>query len=183
MFSMQQIPVLLLLEFFAGSVLSNPILEQAHALHRSRLLFNLGLKAEGTKLQDRIEAKRYLLSDEEKKVQYEKIKAMNDSKSKDGDKVHFAVEKDSEPQVVEAIKIHEAWVGLAEELLKWGEFARAKNLATEAALHAGIFKDADSYTKAMLVLSSVAFVEGASASSLKLCMASHQAVRDLQLLE
>lgn len=30
MFTMQQLPLLLLLEFFAGSVLSNPILEQAH---------------------------------------------------------------------------------------------------------------------------------------------------------
>lgn len=52
---------------------------------------------------------------------------------------------------------------MAEELLKWGEFARAKNLAMEAGLHAGILKDADSYTKAMLVLASVAFVEGSSA--------------------
>ena len=88
-------------------------------------------------------------------------------------KVHFLTEKDSEPLVVESVRIHESWVGLAEELLKWGEFARAKNFATEAALHSSIFKDADSYTRAMLILASVAFVEGASASALKLCMASH----------
>jgi hypothetical protein len=50
-----------LLELFAGNVLNNPILEQAHALHRSRLLMNLGLKNEGVKLYEKIESKRYLL--------------------------------------------------------------------------------------------------------------------------
>jgi hypothetical protein len=40
---------------------------------------NLGLKNEGMKLYEKIEAKRYILTDEERKVQYEKIKALNDS--------------------------------------------------------------------------------------------------------
>ena len=39
---------------------------------------NLGLKDEGTKLYEKIEAKRYALSEEERKVQYEKIKALSD---------------------------------------------------------------------------------------------------------
>lgn len=67
------------MEIFAGHVLGNTILEQTHALHRGRLLMNLGLKNEGMKLYEKIEAKRYILTDEERKVQYEKIKALNDS--------------------------------------------------------------------------------------------------------
>lgn len=75
-------------------------------MHRSRLLFNLGLKAEGQKVQDRVESKKYLLSDEEKKVQYEKIKAFSEQSSKEENKVHFHTEKDSEPEVIETIRIH-----------------------------------------------------------------------------
>jgi hypothetical protein len=56
------------MEVFAGHVLNNPILEQTHALQRSRLLMNMGLKTEGNKLFDKLETKRYLLNDEEKKV-------------------------------------------------------------------------------------------------------------------
>jgi|LauGreDrversion4_2_1035121.scaffolds.fasta_scaffold09230_9 hypothetical protein len=56
LFSLQLIPVLMLLEIFAGRVLDSPILEQAHALHRCRLLMNLGLKQEGVKLYERLEA-------------------------------------------------------------------------------------------------------------------------------
>lgn len=67
-FSIQLLPVLSLMEVFAGHVLNNPILEQTHALQRSRLLMNMGLKTEGNKLFDKLETKRYLLNDEEKKV-------------------------------------------------------------------------------------------------------------------
>ena len=56
LFSLQLIPVLMLLEVFAGRVLNSSILEQAHALHRSRLLMNLGLKQEAVKLYEKIEA-------------------------------------------------------------------------------------------------------------------------------
>ena len=61
-------PVLALMEVFAGSVLNNQILEQTHALQRSRLLMNLGMKGEGNKLFEKLESKRYLLTEEEKKV-------------------------------------------------------------------------------------------------------------------
>jgi hypothetical protein len=56
------------MEVFAGSVLNNQILEQTHALQRSRLLMNLGMKGEGNKLFEKLESKRYLLTEEEKKV-------------------------------------------------------------------------------------------------------------------
>jgi hypothetical protein len=88
-----------------------------------------------------------------------------------------------EPHVIETVRIHEAWSDLADELIKWGEFARAKDLATEASLHSRILKDADSYAKSLLSLSTIAFVEGNSAQALKIAMMSHQSVRDMQLLE
>lgn len=68
LFSLQLIPVLKLLEIFAGMVLGSEILEQSHALHRSRVLMNIGLREEGCKLHDKIESKRYTLSEEERKV-------------------------------------------------------------------------------------------------------------------
>ena len=77
-----------------------------------------------------------------------------------------------EPLVIESVKIHEAWLLLGEELVKWGEFSRAKELATEASLHSRILKDPDSYSRSLLTLSTIAFVEGASASSLKIAMMS-----------
>jgi len=56
------------MEVFASSVIGNQILEQTHQLQRSRLLLNLSLKNEGNKIIDKIEAKKYILSEEEKKV-------------------------------------------------------------------------------------------------------------------
>lgn len=183
LFTLQLIPVLQLLEIFAGQVLNSPVLEQAHALQRSRVLMNLGLKQEGQKLYEKIETKRYLLSEEERKVQYEKIKALSDMSHKSEEKTHFGVEDAMEPLVVETVRIHEAWACLGEELVKWGEFARAKDLAQEASLHARILKDADSYAKTLLSLSTIAYVEGSSAQALKIAMMSHAAVRDMPLLE
>lgn len=46
-----------------------------------------------------------------------------------------------EPHVVEVVYVHEAWLTYAEELLRWGEFRRSKEFASEAALHARILKD------------------------------------------
>lgn len=152
----------MLLEVFAGRVLGSPILEQAHALHRSRLLMNLGLKAEGVKLYEQIESHKYLLSEDERKVQFEKIKALSDMSLKE-EKAHFLSEDVMEPLVIESVRIHEAWSCLAEELIKWGEFQRAKDLATESSLHSRILKDADCYAKSLLSLSTISFVEGNSA--------------------
>ena len=36
------------------------------------------------------------------------------------------------------VRVHETWLGYAEELLKWGEFVRVKAFAKEVALHARI---------------------------------------------
>lgn len=124
---------------------------------------NLGLKSEGTKLFDKVDAKKYNLSEEERKVQYEKIKALSDQNHDSEEKTHFNVEQIMEPLVVENVRIHEAWSDLAEELIRWGEFGRAKDMATEASLHARILKDPDCYAKTLLSLSNIAFVEGSSA--------------------
>jgi hypothetical protein len=86
----------MLLEVFAGRVLGSPILEQAHALHRSRLLMNLGLKQDGVKLYEQVESMKYLLSEDERKVQYEKIKALSDSSIKE-EKAHFLPENVMDP--------------------------------------------------------------------------------------
>ena len=135
------LPVLRLLELYASHVLINPVLEQVHALHRARLLMNLGLKEEGTALHKAVEQNKFSLGDEERKVQYEKIKALKDGKDKDNDHVAFQPESAHEPFVIDGIRVHESWVGLSEELMKWGEFTRAKVLAKEASLHASILKD------------------------------------------
>jgi len=59
---------------------------------------------------------------------------------------------------------------LAEELLKWGDFARAKELLIEVNLHSRILKDQDNYAKSLHHLSQIAFLEGESASALRLAM-------------
>jgi hypothetical protein len=83
--------------------------------------------------------------------------------SSNEDQPIFLAEVASEPLVIETVKIHEAWATLGEELLKWGEFKRSKDLVTESALHSRILKDADCYSRSLLTLSSIAFVEGSSA--------------------
>lgn len=92
LFSLQLLPVLKLLEIFAGMVLGSEILEQSHALHRSRVLMNIGLREEGTKLYEKIESRRYTLTEEERKVQYEKIKALSDQAHDSEEKTHFHTE-------------------------------------------------------------------------------------------
>jgi hypothetical protein len=39
------------------------------------------------------------------------------------------------------LRIHDAWLLYSEELLRWGDFVRAKDLAKEVSLHARILKD------------------------------------------
>ena len=83
-------------------------------------------------------------------------------------------------RVIESIRIHESWSFLAKELVKWGEFARAKEIAKEASIHSRILKDPDSYTRSLLVLSQIALIEGDSGSALKIAMAAQQSVREMQ---
>jgi hypothetical protein len=72
--------------------------------------------------------------------------------------------------VLEHIRIHEAWLFYSEELLKWGEFNKCKDLVKESALHARILKDQDSYCRALLVLMTLSYIEGDSAGSLRTAM-------------
>lgn len=91
-----------------------------------------------------IDKNAYSLTDEERRTQFEKIKELKDEKdnlSADISNLPFQKELRMEPCVVESIRIHESWISLAEELLKWGEFLRANKLAKEANLHARILKD------------------------------------------
>lgn len=46
-----------------------------------------------------------------------------------------------EPVILESIKIHEIWILYAEELLRWGEFIKAKDFVLESNMHARILKD------------------------------------------
>jgi len=43
--------------------------------------------------------------------------------------------------VLEQIRIHESWLLLAEEHLKWGAFVKAKDLLKEVNMHSRILKD------------------------------------------
>ena len=111
-------------------------------LKKARLLYNLGLKNEGEALKNAWDADHYRLTDEEKKINQEKIKSLRDPTDNLKDKnVNFHFEDDLEPLVLESLKIHEIWVLYADELLRWGEFIRAKDYILESYLHARILKD------------------------------------------
>jgi len=122
---------------------------------RARVLYNLGMKDLGQKLVETIDKSPYSLTEEERRVQFEKIKELKDEKdslSSDVSNLPFEKELKSDPFIVESIKIHESWLALAEELLRWGEFLRAKTLAKEANLHARILKDQDLFAKSLHLL-------------------------------
>jgi hypothetical protein len=84
--------------------------------------------------------------------------------------VHFNTSASLEPKVLELIRIHESWLSYSEELLRWGEFNKCKDLVKECALHARILKDQDSYCRALLLLQTLAYLEGDSAGALRLAM-------------
>lgn len=184
-FSVQLLPVLKLMELFSGDVLMDKILTTTHMLHRARLMMNLGLKDSALELQKKAEVDHYDLNEEERKTNYEKIKALKDEKDNlvDDDTTQFFSEKAMEPHVVENIKIHESWLAYSEELIKWGEFVRAKELAKGANLHARILKDQDSYAKSLLVLGKLAYLEGDSAGALRVAMLCHKYAKDIEVVE
>ena len=115
--------------------------------------------------QDKAEESPYELTEDEKRVNYEKIKALKDPKDdlSAGKIIKFSVADTLEPLVIEMLRIHESWLDYSEELLKWGEFTRAKDLAKEVALHARILQDQDSYSRALLMIAQIAYLEGESA--------------------
>jgi hypothetical protein len=105
-------------------------------------LFNLGHKEVANKVLEEIKDGGYVLSDEEKNYNFEKIKALkdpnDDMRSK---KVPFEDQDEGAPKVIDQIKIHESWLALADEHLKWGNYSKAKNLVQEINTHARILKD------------------------------------------
>ena len=180
-FHIQMLPVLKMLELFSKEVLRDPIMEQTHVLARSRLLYNLGLREQGQALAQQAEGSKYALTEEECKVNYEKIKALKDPRDdlREGTAIPFAPEDGMEPEVVESMRIHESWLAYAEELLKWGDFARAKDLVKEASLHARILQDQNAYAKSLLLLGTVAYLEGDSANALRTAMVCHRYAKDV----
>ena len=79
-FTLQLIPVLRLIEVFASYVIDDQIQKQTASLTRARVLYNLGLKDLGNKLVEQIDKNAYNLTDEERRVQFEKIKELKDEK-------------------------------------------------------------------------------------------------------
>lgn len=55
------------------------------------------------------------------------------------------------------------WILYADELMKWGEFVKAKEYILESYLHSRILKDQDNYAWSLMMLSTIAFLEGESA--------------------
>lgn len=110
-FSVQLLPVIELINFFGKVVLEDRKVEDISSLRKARLLMNLGLKTESEKLREAWEVHCYKLTDDEKKINLEKIKGLKDPsddlKSKN---VAFPFEDDKEPVVLEQIKIHEMWI-------------------------------------------------------------------------
>jgi len=77
-FSIQQAPVLMLMQLFNKMVLGDEILVEVTELKRARLLMNLGLNTQAEDLVKDVKTRSYVLNDEEKKVNFEKIKALKD---------------------------------------------------------------------------------------------------------
>jgi len=141
-FSIQQLPILHVLQLFSDQVLNDQILVELAELKRARLLMNLGLGKDAEALVDDVSSRSYVLNEEEKKVNFEKIKALKDPaddlKSK---QIPFHPVEDGAPLVLEQLRIHESWLALAEEHIKWGHYVQAKDLLKEVNLHARILKD------------------------------------------
>ena len=145
---------------------------------------NLGLKNESEALKQTWEINCYKLSDDEKKLQLEKIKGLKDPHDNLKDKnVAFPYEDEQEPLVLEQIKIHEIWIQYAEELLKWGEFVRAKEFILETNIHSRILKDQEIYAQSLMMLSTIAFLEGESASALRCDMLCHSYAKNMPTVE
>ena len=77
-FSIQQLPILHVLQLFSDQVLNDQILVELAELKRARLLMNLGLGKDAEALVDDVSSRSYVLNEEEKKVNFEKIKALKD---------------------------------------------------------------------------------------------------------
>ena len=145
---------------------------------------NLGLESQAQTLITEANTKSYDLNDEEKKVNIEKIKALRDPNDDlKTNNIPFNEVEEGAPLVLEQIRIHESWLLLAEEHMRWGSYVKAKDLLKEVNLHARILKDQPSYAKSLLQLSTVAYLEGESGSALKLDMMCHNYAQDMEFIE
>jgi hypothetical protein len=81
-----------------------------------------------------------VLSENERRVNFEKIKALKnpDDDLSEGKHINFITAEAKEPLVIEIMRIHESWLCYSEELFRWGEFTRVKDFAKEVALHSRI---------------------------------------------
>jgi hypothetical protein len=173
-FTIQQLPILHLLQLFNQEVIQDKILVEVAVMKRARLLMNLGLKSAADAL---IEGKEhtYVLNEEEKKLNYEKIKALKDPADDNTKKlIPFNMVDEGAPTVLEQIRIHESWLQLGDEHIKWGNYVLAKDLLNEVSRHARILKDQPSFARSLLARSTIAYLEGESGSALKLDMMSHR---------
>lgn len=66
------------MQLFNQLVLGDQILVEVAGLKRARLLMNLGLDVQAEESIKDLSAKSYILNEEEKKVNFEKIKALKD---------------------------------------------------------------------------------------------------------
>lgn len=170
------------MQFFNQEVIQDKILAEVAIMKRARLLMNLGLKSAADML---IEGKEhsYILNDEEKKLNFEKIKALKDPADDDAKKlIPFHVVDEGAPTVLEQIRIHESWLQLADEHIKWGNYVLAKDLLNEVTRHARILKDQPSFARSLLARSTVAYLEGESGSALKLDMMSHRYTQKIEFM-
>jgi hypothetical protein len=75
------------------------------------------------------------------------------------------------------------WIQYAEELLRWGEFVKAKEFILEVSIHSRILKDQEIYSHSLMLLSTIAFLEGESASALRLDMLCHTYAKSMSTVE
>lgn len=145
---------------------------------------NLGLKSTAQSLIDS-KPSTYVLTEDEKKINFEKIKALKDPADDGNAKklIPFLVYDEGTPTVLEQIRIHESWLSLGEEHLKWGNYVSAKDLLNEVTKHAQILKDQPSFAKSLLGRSTIAYLEGESGNALKLDMMSHRYTQKVEFME
>ena len=75
----------------ARDVLQDPLAEKTYMLKRARVLFNMGQKAQAEKLQRMAEENAFELTESERRVNYEKIKALKNPKDdmQEGSRIPF----------------------------------------------------------------------------------------------
>jgi len=100
-FTIQQLPVLHLIQLYSQEVVQDQILVEVAVMKRARLLLNIGLKTAAQGLLDS-KPSTYVLTDDEKKINFEKIKALKDPADDASRKlIPFLVVDEGTPTVLE----------------------------------------------------------------------------------